>query len=58
MTSLEGFLTRRFCFRFAFGFVIPLRASAIVLRLVFGFLSIPGDAIFLEVRIPAVSFLA
>jgi hypothetical protein len=23
MTSLEGFLTRRFCFRFACGFVMP-----------------------------------
>lgn len=57
MTRLEGFLASRFCFRFALGFVISPRASTLVLRLVFGFLSITGDAIFLGVRVPAVSFL-
>ena len=57
MTRLEGFLTRCFCFRFALGFVISPRASTLALRLIFGFLSIMGDAIFLGVRVPAISFL-
>ena len=57
MTRLEGFLTRCFCFRFALGFVISPRASTLALRLIFGFLSITGDAIFLGVRVPAISFL-
>ena len=57
ITRSVGFLTRRFGFGFALGFVISPRASTLVLRLVFGFLSITGDAIFLGVRVPAISFL-